>query len=37
MAAVRKYGFAIRVASDRLKDDEEVVLVAVKQFGHCLR
>ena len=37
LSAVRKYGFALRVAAPQLQDDKEIVLLAVRQHGHALR
>ena len=35
--AVNQSGYALEYASDRLKDNQEVVLAAVSQNGHALK
>ena len=37
LAAVNQYGWALRYASAKLKNDKDVVLAAVKQDGRALR
>ena len=37
MAGLGRYGYAFRVASEALRGDKEVALVAVRKHGHALR
>ena len=36
LEAIKKDCYALRYASDNLRDDKEVVLTAVKQYGYAL-
>ena len=37
MAAIKKSGYALKFASERLKDDKDIFLAAIKKYGYALK
>jgi hypothetical protein len=37
LEAVKEYGFALEYASERFRDDKNIVLEAVKEYGKALQ